>query len=107
MKKELTKKNISHDRNYMPSTCELHSHNLTMNNPISSLFGEGGLKERNALQLIHSAYNLQYRSGGSMELQEFAAIYAELYGEKYKYISCPVITRWYMVSLGTKRVMEE
>ena len=108
MKAELTKTNRSHGTNYMSSTCGLHAHNLTMKNPISSLFGEGGLQERNALQLIHSAYNLQSGGGGGMELQEFTAIYAELYGgEKFKCISCPVMTRWYTIGLGAKRVMEE
>ena len=43
---------------YMSSTCGLHAHNLTLKNPVSTLFGEGGLGERNALQLLHSAFNL-------------------------------------------------
>ena len=62
---ELTKVQQVDELHYMDPTCGIHAHNLTLKNPVSQLFGEGGLNKRNALQLIHSAYNLQY--GGGME----------------------------------------
>ena len=43
---------------YLSATCGLHGINLTLKNPVKILMGEGGLMGRNALQLLHSAYNL-------------------------------------------------
>ena len=107
-KKELTKFSRVDPSLYMDATCAIHGHNLTLKNPVAQLFGKGGLSERNALQLIHSAYNLQYGGGGGMELQEFEQLYAELFnGKKWKCMTCPVMTRWYTVSLGAKEDLEE
>ena len=107
MKSELTKKSRTSPENYLTATCSLHALNLCMSNPISKLFGEGGLEKRNALQLIHSAYNLQIGGGGGMEHQEFEAIYTDLFHEKFEGITCPIMTRWYTVGLGARRVIEE
>ena len=91
----------------MDPACGIHAHNLTLKNPVSQLFGEGGLNKRNALQLIHSAYNLQYGGGGGMELQEFEQLHSELFNKKWKVMTCPVMTRWYTVGLGAEQVLKE
>ena len=43
--------------------------------------GEGGLESRNALQLLHSCYNLQYGGVGGLEYEEFQNLYKESTGE--------------------------
>ena len=43
---------------------------------------EGELTERNTLQLLSSAYNLQSGGGSSVELQEFMGIYFALFNGK-------------------------
>ena len=45
MARELTKVKRRIRRRFMSSTCALHAHNLTLKNPVSTLFGEGGLSE--------------------------------------------------------------
>ena len=66
------------------------------------------MKKYNGDSMIHSAYNLQYGGGGGMELQEFEQLYSELFpGEKWKCMTCPVMTRWYTVGLGAKQVLKE
>ena len=91
----------------MDPTWGIHAHNLTLKNYASQLFGEEGLNKRNALQLIHSAYNLQYGGGGGMELQEFEQLHLELFNKKWKVMTCPVMTRWYTVGLGAEQVLKE
>ena len=91
----------------MDATCALHAHNLTLKNPVTQLLGEGELTERNALQLLHSAYNLQSGGGGGMEMQEFVGVYMALFNEKWRNITCPVMTRWYTVGLAADKVWKE
>ena len=67
--------------------------------------GEGGLESRNALQLLHSCYNLQSGGGGGLEYEEFQNLYEEATGEKWTKITCPVMTRWYTVGLAAKDVI--
>ena len=107
MKLELTKCSRVNPDFYMDATCGLHAHNLTLKNPVTQLLGEGGLTERNALQLLHSAYNLQSGGGGGMELQEFVGVYMALFNKKWRSITCPVMTRWYTVGLAANKVWEE
>ena len=43
---------------YVWSTCALHGLNLTLSSPTNSSMCDGGLLKRNALQCLHTAYNL-------------------------------------------------
>ena len=45
-------------REYIYTTCALHGLNLCMSSPTALIMGDGGLLKRNALQCLHSAYNL-------------------------------------------------
>ena len=84
---------IDEARAYLSSTCALHAHNLTLKKTVKILMGEGGLESRNALQLLHSCYNLQSGGGGGLEYEEFQNLYEEATGEKWTKITCPVMTR--------------
>ena len=43
---------------YIWCTCSLHGLNLTLSSPTNLIMGDGGLLKRNALQCLHTAYNL-------------------------------------------------
>jgi hypothetical protein len=45
--------------NYLIASCSLHCLQLAIANPIKTTIGEGGLDKKNAMQLIHSVYDLQ------------------------------------------------
>ena len=41
-------------------------------------------------------------------MKEFEQLYSELFpGEKWKCMTCPMMTRWYTVGLGAKQVLKE
>lgn len=88
-KRELENKNriiMSIYDEYLSSTCALYGINLTLKNPVKIVMGEGGLMGRNALQLMHSAYNLQYGGGGggmnTMNLKGFIFLFMDKNGRK-------------------------
>ena len=66
--------------------------------------GEGGLEQRNVMQLLHSAYNLQTGGGGLLEFEEYQLLWSELFEEKVKKMSAPILTRWYTVGEGSSYV---
>ena len=43
---------------FLASTCGLHGMNLTLASPTTLVMGDGALLRRNAMQLLHTAYNL-------------------------------------------------
>jgi len=55
----------------LTATCTIHGFQLGLSNPCKTFFGDGGIEERNIMQLLFNAYNLQTCSG-TMELREFA-----------------------------------
>ena len=42
-----------------------------------------------------------------MELQEFVGVYMALFNEKWRNVTCPVMTRWYTVGLAADKVWKE
>jgi len=42
---------------YIYTTCALHGLNLCLSTPTTKIMGDGGLLKRNALYLLHTAYN--------------------------------------------------
>ena len=58
LKQQLAAKNRTYPH-YIVGRCSIHAIQLMLGNPMKSIFGDGGLLKRNALQLLHSAYNLQ------------------------------------------------
>ena len=75
---------------YIYTTCALHGLNLCLSSPTTLTMGDGGLLKRNALQCLHTAYNLaqQYTS------DEWAAIWKLVTGITSVNVKCPVMTRW-------------
>ena len=78
---------------YLAPTCSLHAHQLNLANPIKKLIGEGALGKQNAMQLMHSLFNLQIGGGGTFEVSEFKKMWTALFNEPYKKIIEPVLTR--------------
>jgi len=74
---------------YIYTTCTLHGLNLCLSSPTTLTMGDGGLLKRNALQCLHTTYNLaqQYTS------DEWAAIWKFVTGITSVNIKCPVMTR--------------
>jgi hypothetical protein len=46
-------------RNYLTTSCCLHNLQTSVKNPIVHTIGEGGVEVKNAMQLLHSVYDLQ------------------------------------------------
>ena len=90
---------------YLSPTCTLHAVQLTLSNPTKNLMGDGGLGQQNVLQLLHSLFNLQSGGGGSFEISEFKMMWLELFGEKFKKITEPVLTRWWTIGQAIKQVL--
>ena len=60
---------------YLEAICALQRHNIILKNSISVVMGEGGLRKRNCIQLLHSAYNLRFGGGGGgVEYEEFTSL---------------------------------
>ena len=75
---------------YIYTTCALHGLNMCLCSPKSLSMGDGGLLKRNALQCLHTAYNLSQQ----YDTDEWAAICTLFTGRKIANIKCPVMTRW-------------
>lgn len=75
---------------YVYTTCALYGLNLCLSSPTTKTMGDGGLLKRNALQLLHTAYNLlqQY------EAYEWATIWTLLTVVSSVNVKCPVMMRW-------------
>ena len=89
-----TKNRITDITRYLQPTCALHGWQLALSNPIQRLIGEGSLNAMNAMQLLHSAYNLQEGGGGVFQVSSFKKLWQKLYNEKHKKIREPILSRW-------------
>ena len=69
--------------------------------------GDGCLLKRDALQLLHFTSNLQTGGGGSLEVQEFKAIWKDTFGEDYRKITAPVLTRWWTVGAAANLIIRD
>jgi hypothetical protein len=107
--KELTKFGLSSSAgSYLKSFCTLHCIQLTLQNPISRVLGQGGLGKdgrykTNAMQALHSLHNIQKyhestewsrlwstsaaKCGFDLTTDEFSA----------HRIPAPILTRWWTV----------
>ena len=74
----------------MYTTCTLYGLSLCLSSPTTLTMGDGGLLKRNALQCLHTAYNLaqQYTS------DEWDAIWKLVTGITSVNIKCHVMTCW-------------
>jgi len=55
---ELAKLNLCTE-NYIVAACSIHGLQMQLSNAVEQVIGKGGLEQRNALQMLHSVYDLQ------------------------------------------------
>ena len=97
------------DGSYLLGYCCLHTLQLTLSNSIQNRIGVGKLENRNAMQLIHSIYDLQ----AAIEIDLWKKLYfkaAEEIGEtviKFKKIAAPIVTRWWTVGAAATDFLEK
>jgi len=65
--KELEKLNLCGD-DYIVAACSIHGLQLQLANAVKRTLGEGGLGQRNAMQMLHSVYDLQESVSISIKL---------------------------------------
>ena len=54
---------------YLVAPCAIHALNLQLSDPTSKLIGDGGPTNRNAVQMLHSVYDLQgYVAGNNFQI---------------------------------------
>ena len=87
---------------YVYSTCSLHGMNITLSSPTQLIMGDGGLLKRNALQCMHTAYNLaqQYHT------TEWKDIWIVITGAKYEAMKMPVMSRWECVGESVEHILK-
>ena len=91
---------VKNESGYMYPTCALHGLNLALSSPTTLTMGDGGLLKRNAIQCLHSAYNLsqQYDSNSWIHL------WMLITGERGTQMKFPVMTRWECVGEGVDHI---
>ncbi len=107
--KELTKLGLlSSSKSYLKAFCTLHCIQLTLQNPISRVLGQGGLGKdgkyrTNAMQALHGLHNLQkyHESTEWPKLWSTAAAKCgfDLTTDEFSahQIPAPILTRWWTV----------
>ena len=55
------------DSDYLVAACSIHALQLQLSNAVKKVIGHGGLDKRNALQMLHSVYDLQE----SLDMEEW------------------------------------
>jgi hypothetical protein len=89
---------------YFVTPCTLHGMNLIFANSVKGVFGEGGLEYRNAMQLLHSLYDLV----GQYEHHELQLMWESVNGQAPpNKISKAVLTRWcWWVNVATQHLKD-
>ena len=87
---------------YIWSTCSLHGLNLTLSSPTNLIMGDGGLLKRNALQCLHTAYNLAQQ----FHFDEWKDIWMLLTGTVYHSMKMPVMSRWECVGESVVHILQ-
>lgn len=95
---ELRLLNRVNPNHFVYITCALHALNLMFNNPVVKFVGVGGVKNKNALQLLFTAHALE----NEFEISTFKSLWLEINKVKYgNKLTKPVLTRWEFVGLST------
>ena len=87
---------------YIWSTCSLHGMNITLSSPTNLIMGDGGLLKRNALQCLHTAYNLAQQ----FHANEWKDIWMLLTGTAYQSMKMPVMSRWECVGESVEHILQ-
>ena len=87
---------------YVWTTCSLHGMNITLSSPTNLIMGDGGLLKRNALQCLHTAYNLAQQ----FHFEEWKDIWMLLTGTIYVTMKMPVMSRWECVGESVEHVLK-
>ncbi|GFH49221.1 hypothetical protein CTEN210_05697, partial [Chaetoceros tenuissimus] len=106
------------DEDALVGTCSLHCLQVLLANPSRAMIGEGGVTERNALQLIHAVYDLQKHIGVE-EWRNIIKIVEEKSNKKWKNANIgvgndefyekfrePILTRWWTVGQATNLIVK-
>ena len=93
---------VANYNEYVYSTCALHGMNLALSSPTQLIMGDGGLLKRNALQCLHTAYNLaqQYHT------TEWKDIWIVITGAEYASMKMPVMSRWECVGESVEHMLK-
>ena len=97
---EVGRVNAEKRSNYHHSTCSLHGLNITLSSPTLLTMGDGGLLKRNAMQTLHTAYNLTQQ----YERKEWEDIWQLSTGMQHHNMKCPVMTRWECVAEAVSHI---
>ena len=91
------------DISYLVGFCTLHTLQLTLANALEKTVGTGGLGKRNAVQLLHSIYDLQECMEFGLWKKEWnkakdeVSVDGEANNFKFQKIPAPIITRWWTI----------
>ena len=93
---------------YLVGFCCLHTLQLTLSNALHTVVGKGGLGKRNALQAIHTFYDLQEAMEFGLWEREWARAASQTGrgGLKLKKMTAPILTRWWTVGEASKSIVE-
>ena len=94
--------------NYLIGYCCLHTMQLTLSNALNLTIGKGGLDNRNALQAIHTFYDLQEAMEFGLWKKEWARAASQTGkgGLKVKKMAAPILTRWWTVGEASRSIVE-
>lgn len=98
------------DEKYLVGFCCLHTLQLTLCNALEQTIGFGGLGKRNAMQAIHSFYDLQDVMEFGLWKMEWTQAAKEVgYGDADVLIvhklAAPIVTRWWTVGEAAKCIV--
>lgn len=95
---------------YLIGFCTLHTLQLTLGNGLHETIGKGGLGRRNAMQLLHSVYDLQEVMEFGIWKMEWKKAHKKCFGhdslKDVPKIPAPIITRWWTVGQAAAFLVE-
>ncbi len=95
---------------YLVGYCTLHTLQLTLSNALKKTIGEGGLGNKNAVQLLHSVYDLQESMEWGLWKMYWRKASEELgitnTEETLKKMPAPIVTRWHTIGNGANFLCE-
>ena len=98
------------DDEYLVGFCCLHTLQLTLSNALEKTIGFGGLGNRNAMQAIHSFYDLQNDMEFGLWKMEWINAAKEVgYRNnqlEIEKLAAPIVTRWWTVGEAAKCIVK-
>ena len=93
---------------YLVGFCCLHTLQLTLSNALNKIIGKGGLEARNAMQAIHSFYDMQQAMEFGLWQKEWKRAAVALGQPRLAIakIAAPILTRWWTVGEAAKCIVK-